>query len=338
MRMGLPELFKKYDETKRIDDATYDKIRSKRDSIIKLIKDNDKTLSFETFGVGSYAVRTGVKYKDKNFDIDVALFFNITEENTARQVKNSVYKAIEGLKDVTIRYRRKCITVLYTDKNDDDLFHIDFAVFGYDRNKDIYYLADGKQNDEVKWMRQNPKELVDYLNWKDGENELRDTYRRIVRILKLWKNKCFSDSLKDTAPPSLGLSVAVRQLLSLPSFTYADDLSTIKKVFLSLKTFSFSSPLYLKVPMSPPALRVDHPYYNIYYKMALNSKCIDQFQAKVSEAVTIISGLPKTTLNETCKELQKLFPDFPNPSLLSGAKTTYPNEKVVIKKNERGNA
>ena len=89
-------------------------LRNKRDILLNKLRKNisDKAASFTTFNQGSYAMGTGIKPDDGDFDIDVGLKFDIDHDDYSDpvQVKQWVKDALDG-HTKSVKIRRSCVTV-----------------------------------------------------------------------------------------------------------------------------------------------------------------------------------------------------------------------------------
>ena len=111
-----------------IENAT---LREKRDILLKKLKDkiSEDAASYTSFNQGSYAMGTGIKPDDGDYDIDVGLKFDINQDDYSDpiEVKKWVKNALDGhTKKVVIR--RSCVTVTYQGDGE-DAYHVDFAVY-----------------------------------------------------------------------------------------------------------------------------------------------------------------------------------------------------------------
>ncbi len=108
-----------HDRIKLKDFDENENLREKRNILLEKLKSNisDDAASYTTFNQGSYAMGTGIKPEDGDYDIDVGLRFNIDKEEYSDPIepKKWVYDALDGhTKKVEIR--RSCVTVTYHDK------------------------------------------------------------------------------------------------------------------------------------------------------------------------------------------------------------------------------
>lgn len=87
------------------------------------------------------------------------------------------------------------------------------------------YIAKGisSNQDSIKWEKADPKGLVDYINNAIVKGEQRDQFRRIIRYIKKWRNRRFSN-FGHISPASIGLT-----LMTIDNFSYNsnDDLRSL---------------------------------------------------------------------------------------------------------------
>lgn len=193
--------------------GTYDEnetLRKKRDMLIdelkKELKDekvsnSDKKLTFTKFDQGSYAMNTGIKPINDDYDIDVGVIFDITnDEYESSKLKKLIYDKLDKQHNRTVEYNKPCITVPYSDG-----YHVDLAI--YAKNNEENHIAWGKKHAEDQcWYRSEPKKLKDWITeWSSDKDELLQ-YRRCVRYIKKWKEKAFNANGNE-APPSIGLTI-----------------------------------------------------------------------------------------------------------------------------------
>lgn len=296
----LNDYFIQYDNVIALDNSDYKKIREKRETIINELKSDENLMSFDVINLGSYKLKTGVKYKNNDYDIDCGIRLGIKKSDisnySAHDCKLAVYDAIKNCRDK--KFKTKCITVKYY-RDDSPYFHVDFPVFAYDADEKTYYLADGKLNEDIKWVESKPEDLIEYLDLKD------DNYKRVVRLLKKWNSKAFENSKKDTKAPSVALTIESRQWFEHNK--YNDDITTLIEVLERISGLILADTIFKKNPYSND---------NLYYKMNADSDCVNSFKDGLSNAISILKEAKecsKNSLYEAYKKLKKIFPDFPEP-------------------------
>jgi predicted nucleotidyltransferase len=208
-----------------------DVLREKRDRIIKKLKEglvkkfkekNEPVPVFHWFNQGSYAMHTGIKPLNGDYDIDIGVVFHIVASDYPDSVEVKKW-VLEALEDHTTRVemRGPCVTVYYMrDKKVD--FHVDLAIYaGGKEGKDALKLARGKLQslpENRKWEDADPEGLIEEVNNKlSNESGDRDQYRRTIRYLKRWRQEKFS-SEGNGAPPGIGLTLVAYQWF-IPSKT-----------------------------------------------------------------------------------------------------------------------
>ena len=167
-------------------------LSEKRDIIIKRIKESlseDEHKPFTIFNQGSYAMNTGIVPLDGNYDIDVGLYFDMSQDD-ARPVeaKKWVYDAVEDHTD-DVKYKNPCVTVAY-----EAGYHVDITVYAATNNNGKVYLAKGKPTSSAAdkvWDESNPKELIKTIKDHLSDEDDRKQFRRMVRYLKRWKDVNF---------------------------------------------------------------------------------------------------------------------------------------------------
>ncbi|MEZ8189611.1 cyclic GMP-AMP synthase DncV-like nucleotidyltransferase [Vibrio sp. 1F279] len=293
-----------YDE----DESLRDKRNLLTDTLTELLKDekvpdSDKKLTFKTLDQGSYAMRTGVKPLNGDYDIDVGIVFDITiDEYDSKKLKNLVYDKLNKQHNRTVDYNRPCITVPYATG-----YHVDFPI--YAKKGDDLYIAWGKKNsEEHEWYESDPEGLKTWVKSVSEDAEERRQFRRCVKYLKRWKNKNFCSS-GNAAPPSIGLTIQARRSFN---FKKDSDLSCLIGITKSIRNKFIKSYCsddkkdYYTVKITLPV----KPKKNIYYKMT--KKQLDNFYHKVDELVEALEAAKaEESLSESSKILKKVFGDFP---------------------------
>lgn len=183
------------------------KLRTKRELLIQTLEKKlaVHSLRFETFDQGSYAMRTGVVPRDGNYDIDVGLIFDCSQERFPNPVelKSLVHDALAG-SNRTIAIRRACVTVTYFREKIPD-YHVDLAIYVKATDGSLL-LAKGRKYSEAakcEWSPAAPRELTRFVleKWAGDEQA---QYRRCIRYLKRWRDEKFISG----GPISIALTVA----------------------------------------------------------------------------------------------------------------------------------
>lgn len=324
---NVQKYFEEFHDNIKLSDTDENQVlREKRDIILNRLKNNiaADAPTYETFNQGSYAMGTGVKPIDGEYDIDVGIKFNLSKDDYTDPVavKEWVYDAV---KDHTsnVSMKRPCVTVTYL-KNGEPEFHVDLAVYAANNSDGKLYLAKGKlySDDENKsWDVSDPLKLINTIrdNYQDVDD--RKQFRRIIRYLKRWKNEKFSID-GNAAPNGIGITVAAYNYLNISKqldfssgkYKY-DDLEAIKNLVQSLIN-KFQSEyrsddknwverLHIYLPVEP--------YNDLFEKMT--DKQMEDFKVKLDDLKTALEDAQaEADMHEACKILESKFgSDFPIP-------------------------
>jgi len=186
-------------------------LRDKKNIILEKLKNkiSSDAPSYTTFNQGSYAMGTGIKPIDGEFDIDVGIKFNLSKDDYADpvDVKKWVY---EALKDHTknVVMKRPCVTVTYLE-NGEPSFHVDLAIYAAKNDDGKLYLAKGKMNSSEAnrvWEVSEPLKLIELIKSNFADVNDRYQFKRVIRYLKRWRDERFSSNPK-AAPVGIGLTV-----------------------------------------------------------------------------------------------------------------------------------
>ena len=223
-------------------------LREKRDILLRKLRDNicAEAATYTHFNQGSYAMHTGIKPDDGDYDIDVGLRFAISRSDypDPLTVKQWVFDALDGhTKKAEIR--RSCVTVTYQEDGE-DAYHVDFACYA-DEN-DRLYIAKGKKNsdeDKKVWDDSDPIGLIDCMSRRFANTDEKEQFQRIIRYMKKWKNKSFETS-GNSAPTGIALTTLSYHLFA-PNYKINivtgkreyDDFSALKLFVEKIKN-SFS--------------------------------------------------------------------------------------------------
>lgn len=130
------------------------------------------------------------------------------------------------------------MTVTYQ-KDNDPIYHVDFAVYAANNSDGQMYIAKGKENSQAEyrcWEPSDPQGLLDHVQSLFDDSEDRAQFRRLVRYMKKWKNQHFSND-GNGAPTGIALTALACSYFSPQSST---DFWTKKKTyddFTALKEF-----------------------------------------------------------------------------------------------------
>jgi hypothetical protein len=299
-----------------------EELREKRKIIVDRIKENipAEAKPFSIFTQGSYAMGTGIKPLDENYDIDVGLYFDMSKEDTQPvEAKQWVYKTVEGHTD-NIIFKIPCITVTYAAG-----YHVDITIYSSNNEDGKVYLAKGKptsKSEDKKWDESNPKDLITTIRDNLVDADDRKQFRRIIRYLKRWKDINFKSI---TGKPSgIALTSCVYNWLTiekdLNSFTgnssYRDLDALISTVSSMISHFEnvweLEDGQYVSYPRLTAKLPVA-PFPDLFEKMS--NKQMKTFK-EMLEVLLITLNDAKLEFDPTdaAEILQKKFgEDFPVP-------------------------
>lgn len=183
-------------------------LREKRDMFIGELKRRlpDNLKGFASFNQGSYAMHTGTRPLDGNYDIDVGLIFDgsAAECRNPVELKQLIKEAIT-CSNRTVDIRKPCVTVTYIKDGQAD-YHVDLAVYKADDDGRLW-LARGKSSSPVAervFEPSDPKELTNLICGRFSDTKDREQYRRCIRYLKRWRDL----NCPDCQPVSIALTVA----------------------------------------------------------------------------------------------------------------------------------
>ncbi|WP_254360550.1 cyclic GMP-AMP synthase DncV-like nucleotidyltransferase [Corallococcus exiguus] len=164
-------------------------------------------MSFEFFNQGSYAMGTGIKPLNGDYDIDVAVAFDINPRSyDPVEVKRWVYAAVKPHTS-QVKWRKSCITVYYQQAGE-AVYHVDLAVMARTSSRE-FHLARGEENSAYGQLEWQPDDRLGFIQAVadrfSGEEAAQ--FRRVIRYLKRWKDLHFSPEGK-AAPTGLSLTVA----------------------------------------------------------------------------------------------------------------------------------
>lgn len=209
--MSLQPLFRRFHEAIQLKNFGENaELREKRDRVLKRLRDN-LARTFEPFNQGSYAMGTGIKPINGDYDIDIGVVFDLDCETfDPVTVKGWVHEAVKS-HTARVEWRRPCITVYYSEAGE-PIYHIDLAVFRKDPVAvgGPLRLALGKQHSqqsERQWQPDGRQGFMELVKNRFSNSEDATQFRRVIRYLKRWKDVHFPSEGR-WAPSGHALTVA----------------------------------------------------------------------------------------------------------------------------------
>ena len=327
--MSVQSEFKKFNNKIRVDFEVKKELSNKRDILLGKLRNNDELPSFKELNQGSYAMCTGIEPEDDSeYDIDVALRFSANKDDyNPIELKKKICEILKNHTDYGAEIKKPCVTVTYK-KDGEAKFHVDLVTYLYadkDDEKSQLYIAKGKDKDSQEWEAADPKGLVHYINDSVEGGEKRNQFRRVIRYLKKWKNRKFSNT-GHANPPSIGIT-----LIAADNFNYyeEDDLSslidlvnTIINKFSYVRTNESGRSMY-KISLPLP--------YNLKFKFGddifekMSVAQMTDFKYKIEKLKKdLVEVRDEADELEQYKKLNKIFgDDFEIPEEKNSAKKQF---------------
>ncbi len=174
----------------RIKETIYDEIRKRRNTIVDFIKtyiENKDVRLLEQFNIGSYKIKTGVKYHNGTFDIDYALvfdnFYEFNEFDFKENLTNYLrLKIKEHYKlETRIESKKNVIAIKFYDSNKNNIFHLDIALY-VSKNNELYQIKKNKNGiNELAFSE--PKKTYERQNMSLDQKK-NPSKRKAIRLLK----------------------------------------------------------------------------------------------------------------------------------------------------------
>lgn len=338
--MSLQKYFKEFDIAIKLDFDVKGELKEKRDVLLSILKDAEDIPTFDKYDQGSYSMHLGVEPLDKEYDIDVALRFQVNHSDCdPLDLKERIYDLLKNHTDYGAKIKSPCVTVTYK-KDGEAAYHVDLVVYTYEDKDDKesqLYLARGKKSgdEDACWEKSDPVGLVNYVKEKySGEEckEDREQFRRIVRYMKRWKNKRFSSN-GNAEPPSIGITlIAVDKFEVYKNYDYIeekywyDDLEailrfakTVQNLFVYNGASDDCRDMY-RIEYALPATLNFEANVNVFKKMSDNY--MTDFKEKIDALVNDLEDVKMETDEvEQCKKLRRIFgDDFPVPEKKDASK------------------
>jgi hypothetical protein len=194
-------------------------LREKRDRVLNRLKtgierqrqEGKNIPTYTYFNQGSYAMCTGIKPTNGDYDIDVGIEFELDTAKCTDPVeaKEWVYDALNG-HTRSVEVRQPCVTVFYQ-QDGESVYHVDLAIYG---NGIVHKeLARGRLNSDEsnrEWQTSDARGLIKAIQDRFLDDD-RKQFRRVVRALKKWKHEKLGSS-GNGAPPGIGITVLAHEL------------------------------------------------------------------------------------------------------------------------------
>lgn len=169
--------------------------------------------SYRHFNQGSYAMRTGVKPLDGEFDLDVAILFDLDKSAHADPVavKEWVFDSVKS-HTTDVKMKGPCVTVTYIEQGEPK-YHVDLAIYAAANSDGKHYLARGRQGSADThrvWEESDPKALINTLNDRFADTEDDAQFRRVIRMMKRWRDSNFPSG-GHASPRGIALTAAALQ-------------------------------------------------------------------------------------------------------------------------------
>lgn len=242
-------------------------LAEKRARILDRLKDGIKKQratgteipSYDVRNQGSYAMGTGIKPLDGDYDLDVALVFELstTEYPDPVEVKRWVFDALDG-HTKEVRVREPCVTVFYQ-RQGEPVYHVDLAVYADEDDGGGTQLARGKLGSserDKKWEPADPEGLLEAIQGRFTDDQERQQFKRAIKYLKRWKDVQFS-SEGNEAPKGIALTACAYRWFSpsiqvdqIASTTTEHDLAALLGLVREMLA-RFGSRLTVTLPVPP---------------------------------------------------------------------------------------
>lgn len=322
--VNLQKEFLEFHNEIKLDDEN-DTLRQKRDILLKKLDRNisSEAATYSHFNQGSYAMGTGIKPENGDYDIDVGLKFDIDKNDYPDPIepKEWVRDALYGHAQ-SVEIRRSCVTVTYKEDGE-DAYHVDFAIYANDNSDGNMYIAKGKEYsgvDNKYWEISYPQELIDKINNKYSDKDDKAQFKRCIRYLKKWKTHKFSSD-GNGAPTGIALTILAYRYFSVSkdydyvTGTYVyNDFAAFSALIQSITSSAFSIAYDYENNSTYHKIAVDlivQPYNNLFEKMS--ARQMENFYNKSIEMQKILVNASKESKkSRACEQLQKLWGDsFP---------------------------
>ena len=175
----------------------------------------------EFFIQGSYKMKTSIRTKDDECDLDLGVYVKPKPDVTAATLQQWIFNAVNGTTATTPYKKNKCIRVQYSSG-----YHIDLPVYRKDKSCDeIPELA----IKSFGFEKSDARGVVDWFNGKKKDNP---QLVRLIKYLKAW-----ADNIRESMPP--GLAWTILAVENQRKKDGRDDIAlrdTLKAILAALKS------------------------------------------------------------------------------------------------------
>lgn len=301
----MPDLnseFRKFHDSIKLDwDDELAELRNKRDEVLEDLFANlseDFPKKPTRFNQGSYAMHTGIVPTDGDYDIDVALEFelNIQEYPRPVEVKRWVYDALSGY---DVEMREPCVTVWWKDSEGNPKTHVDLAIYAVHEGE--AFLARGKLGASAtsqSWEPADPRGLIGHVKSQPADPVHREQMHRVVRYLKRWKDHVFS-ATGEEAPRGIALTACALRWFQARDKELNALLNLVKAIHQQ------GPDLQVRLPVKP--------HSDVFGKMNRSQR--DNFHARLGELEQALTEAQvEADAGKAAERLRRQFgDDFPLP-------------------------
>lgn len=114
--MSIQTEFLKFNERIRTDYSTNSQLASKRDILVKILRNSGRLPSFSVYDQGSYALFTGIEpSNEREYDIDVGLIFDRdTDDYNPLEIKKTIKDILKDHTNYGATIKKPCVTITYS--------------------------------------------------------------------------------------------------------------------------------------------------------------------------------------------------------------------------------
>lgn len=285
--------------------------------------------AYREINQGSYTMGTGVKPVDGDYDLDVAILFDMSASDCPDplEAKKWVYDALEG-HTKEVRVREPCVTVFYQEKGE-HVYHVDLAIYAEKLGPHLARAKLGSAPALRRWEQSDPQALLAKARQRFTELDDDGQCRRVICGLKRWKEITFSSD-GHAAPRGIALTAAALQWFvpskkrdAVSGQTRFDDAVAMRdfasRMLAEFGVTGSSRRLYVRLPVPPGndlfAKMTDGQMSDFYDRL---TKLRDGLTAAIEDPDPVTAATTVAKL---------LGPDFPIPAR---ADTASPRGPAII--------